>query len=70
MAARWTSAASFDHVLTDNDFEIRWKVVESRIRFAPVTTRWLKVTQKGKKSGLWWSIHELNLYGRRAGDER
>ncbi|MEC8252342.1 MAG: discoidin domain-containing protein [Planctomycetota bacterium] len=43
---------------------------QSRIRFAPVTTRWLKVTQKGKKSGLWWSIHELNLYGRRAGEER
>jgi len=35
----------------------------SRIAFEPVTTRWLKVTQKGKKGGLWWSIHELNLYG-------
>lgn len=42
----------------------------SRITFAPVTTRWLKVTQKGKKGGLWWSIHELNLYGPRADDER
>ena len=41
-----------------------------RIQFQPVTTRWLKVTQQGKKSGLWWSIHELNLYGPRAGDER
>ena len=38
----------------------------SRISFAPVTTRWLKITQKGKKGGLWWSIHELNLYGPRA----
>ena len=42
----------------------------SRITFAPVTTRWLKVTQKGKKGGLWWSIHELNLYGPRADDAR
>ena len=36
-----------------------------RITFEPVKTRWLKVTQKGKKGGLWWSIHELNLYGPR-----
>jgi hypothetical protein len=42
----------------------------SRICFEPVTTRWLKVTQRGKKSGLWWSIHELNLYGPRPTDER
>ncbi|MFN3241044.1 MAG: discoidin domain-containing protein [Planctomycetota bacterium] len=42
----------------------------SRITFAPVTTRWLKVTQKGKKGGLWWSIHELNLYGPKATSAR
>jgi len=43
---------------------------DSRIRFHPTTTRWLKITQKGKKSGLWWSIHELNLYGPKASDDR
>ena len=42
----------------------------SRIAFEPVTTRWLKVTQKGKKGGLWWSIHELNLYGPTAASGR
>ena len=42
----------------------------SRITFAPVRTRWLKVTQKGRKRGLWWSVHELNLYGPRAGSGR
>jgi mono/diheme cytochrome c family protein/glucose/arabinose dehydrogenase len=33
------------------------------IRLRPVTTRFLKVVQTGKKDGLWWSIHELRLYG-------
>lgn len=41
-----------------------------RIAFEPVRTRWLKVTQKGKKGGLWWSIHELNLYGPKAASGR
>ena len=41
----------------------------SRIAFEAVKTRWLKVTQRGRKRGLWWSIHELNLYGPRADAE-
>jgi len=36
---------------------------DSVIRWAPVTTRFLKVTQTGKKRGLYWSIHELHLFG-------
>ncbi|MFK7739965.1 MAG: discoidin domain-containing protein [Planctomycetota bacterium] len=35
---------------------------DPRIRFAPVRTRFLKITQTGKKNGLYWSVHELNLY--------
>ncbi len=36
---------------------------DSVIRWTPVTARFLKVTQTGKKPGLYWSIHELNLFG-------
>ncbi|MCK5941474.1 MAG: discoidin domain-containing protein [Planctomycetes bacterium] len=39
---------------------------DPRIHFQPVTTRWLKITQLGSKPNLWWSIHELDLYGPRA----
>ncbi|MCA9612796.1 MAG: discoidin domain-containing protein [Myxococcales bacterium] len=33
------------------------------LRVPATTTRFLKVVQTGKKDGLWWSIHELRLYG-------
>ena len=36
---------------------------DSVIRWSPVTARFLKVTQTGKKAGLYWSIHELRLFG-------
>lgn len=36
---------------------------DSIIRWQPVKTRHLKITQTGKKDGLYWSIHELHLFG-------
>ena len=33
------------------------------IRWPAVTTRHLQITQTGKKDGLYWSIHELHLFG-------
>ena len=33
------------------------------IRLPVTTTRFLKVVQTGKKDGLWWSVHELRLFG-------
>lgn len=36
---------------------------DSIIRWKPVKTRHLKITQAGKKQGLYWSIHELRLFG-------
>ncbi len=33
------------------------------IRVPATRTRFLKVVQTGKKDGLWWSIHELQLFG-------
>lgn len=36
---------------------------DSVIRFPPQKTRFLKIIQTGKKNGLYWSIHELRLYG-------
>lgn len=33
------------------------------IRFDPVHARFVKITQTGKKQGLYWSIHELELFG-------
>lgn len=35
------------------------------ITFAPQTARFIRITQTGSVSGLWWSIHELNVYGTR-----
>jgi fibronectin type 3 domain-containing protein len=33
------------------------------ISFAPQTARFVRVTQTGSVSGLWWSIHEFNVLG-------
>jgi len=33
------------------------------VTFATQTARYIRVTQTGSVSGLWWSIHELNVYG-------
>jgi fibronectin type 3 domain-containing protein len=33
------------------------------ITFATNTARYIRVTQTGSVSGLWWSIHEFNVYG-------
>ena len=37
---------------------------DSVIRWQPITTRFVKITQTGEKDGLYWSIHELHLFGR------
>jgi hypothetical protein len=33
------------------------------IDFAPQSARFLRITQTGSASGLWWSIHEANVFG-------
>jgi hypothetical protein len=33
------------------------------IQFAPQTARFIRVIQTGSVSGLWWSIHEVNVFG-------
>lgn len=33
------------------------------IRWEPVQARFVKITQTGKKQGMYWSIHELKLFG-------
>ena len=35
------------------------------INFASQTARYIRVTQTGSVPGLWWSIHEFNVYGTR-----
>jgi hypothetical protein len=34
----------------------------TEIKFDPVTAKFLRITQTGAVDGLFWSIHELNLY--------
>jgi mono/diheme cytochrome c family protein len=34
----------------------------TEITFSPVTTRFIRITQTGSVDGLFWSIHELNIY--------
>jgi uncharacterized repeat protein (TIGR02543 family) len=33
------------------------------ITFATQTARYIRVTQTGSASGIWWSMHEFNVYG-------
>jgi hypothetical protein len=33
------------------------------IQFAPQAARFIRMTQTGSVSGLWWSIHEVNVFG-------
>jgi hypothetical protein len=33
------------------------------IRWEPLQARFVKITQTGKKQGLYWSIHDLKLFG-------
>lgn len=33
------------------------------VRWQPVQAKFVKITQTGKKQGLYWSIHELKLFG-------
>lgn len=36
---------------------------EPIIRWSPIATKYVSVTQTGKKDGLYWSIHDLQLFG-------
>ncbi|MCD6352106.1 MAG: hypothetical protein J7M26_08295, partial [Armatimonadetes bacterium] len=57
---RWRVLARCEH---GEAAQARGKTVVS---FAPVTIRWLRIKQTGPagcSGGLWWSIHELHVYG-------